>query len=265
VAAELAISAEMRYRIDAFGHQLVGTGNYLQYGEGQDKLVRLDLRMQVGDKTATVQEIRGEDSYWVRRDVPPAPPTLGRVDLQQLRKSVNQTRLPAHGEVLPQADWIMLGGLARLLAAIEENFQFDEPRPDEVKFTAADGKSEVRLPIWNVAGQWKPDRLESLTARDPAKRGALPEQLPDRVELVLGRTDDVLPLFPFRITYWRTPAADKSSSKPAQPRELLTLELFNVSRKRIDVREFQYQPGDQDVQNLTPFYVQRLTGDTKLR
>jgi aspartyl-tRNA(Asn)/glutamyl-tRNA(Gln) amidotransferase subunit B len=44
---EQAISAEMRYRIDAFGHQLVGTGSYLQFGPGAEKLIRLDLRMQV--------------------------------------------------------------------------------------------------------------------------------------------------------------------------------------------------------------------------
>ena len=265
VAAEVAVSAEMRYRIDAFGHQLVGTGNYLQYGQGPEKLVRLDLRMQVGDKVATVQEIRGEESYWVRRDVPPAAPTLGRVDLRQLRKSITQSNSLGEADVLPQGDWIMLGGLARVLSALEANFQFGEPRSDEVKFMAADGKSEVRLPIWVTSGQWKPERLEALTARAHGKKGALPEQLPDRVEVVLGRTEDVLPLFPFRITYWRTTATDKSAKEQAQPRELLTLELFNVSRKRIDPLEFQYQPGDQDVQNLTPFYVQRLNGDTKVR
>src|SRR3954467_5027634 len=30
IANEPAISAELRYRIDAFGHELIGTGNYLQ-------------------------------------------------------------------------------------------------------------------------------------------------------------------------------------------------------------------------------------------
>src|SRR4051812_37383589 len=58
IASEPAVSAEMRYKIDAFGHELAGTGNYLQFGAGPEKLLRLDLRMQVGDKTATVQEIR---------------------------------------------------------------------------------------------------------------------------------------------------------------------------------------------------------------
>jgi hypothetical protein len=222
------------------------------------------LRMQVGDKPATVQEIRGEESYWVRRDVPPAPPTLGRVDLRQLRKSLSQSIVPTGSDVLPQGDWIMLGGLARLLTALDQNFDFGAPQADELKFQASDGKSLVRLPIWKVSGQWKPDKLASLVAKEPGKNGSLPEQLPDRVELVLGRTDDVLPLFPFRITYWRTIPVAKAAEATA-PRELLTLELFNVSRKRIDLREFQYQPGDQDVQNLTSYYVQRFSGEAKLR
>ena len=62
-------------------------------------------------------------------------------------------------------------------------------------------------------------------------------------------------------------ASDAKSAKDAQPqppRELLTLELFNVSRRGIDRREFEYQPGDQEVQDLTQHYVQRYS-ETKLR
>jgi hypothetical protein len=268
VASEQAISAEMRYRIDAFGHQLVGTGSYLQFGPGVEKLLRLDLKMQVGDKLATVQEIRGADAYWIRRDVPPAAASLGWVDLRQLRKNASSLAASSHESIMPQDDWIMLGGLARLVAALDQNFLFDEPRADELRFNAADGKSVVRLPIWTVAGRWKPARLATLADRDKKRPNTLPEQLPDRVELVLGRTEEVLPLFPYRISYYRTPPADKNAPKdaaPPAPRELLTLELFNVSRKPIDPREFQYQPGDQDVKNLTPYYVERMTGETKLR
>jgi hypothetical protein len=268
VASEVSIAAEMRYRIDVFGHELVGTGSYLQYGAGPEKLLRLDLRMQVGDKQATVQEIRGEESYWLRRDVPPTPATLGRVDIQKLRKSLTQGTMSSPGDVLPQGDWIMLGGLARLVSALEQNFVFDTPQAEELRFNAADGKSIVKLPIWIVQGEWKPERLATLTERQPGKTAKLPEQLPDRVEIVLGRTEEVLPLFPYRITYWRTQSAKDKASKDttaAAPRELLTLELFNVSRKRIDLREFQYQPGDQDVKDLTTFYVQRFSGETKLR
>ena len=267
IASEPAVSAELRYRIDAFGHALVGTGNYLQFGAGSEKLVRLDLRMQLGDKTATVQEIRGVDTYWIRRDVPPMAPSLGRVDLKQLRKSAASGGPPNAEQVLPQGDWIMLGGLARLLAGLNENFAFDQPRADELQFNAADGQTVVRLPIWQTTGSWKPEKLAALTGSEKGKAGSLPEQLPDRVELVLGRSEDVLPLFPYRITYWRSMPMDAKAAKSAAApaRELLTLELFNVSRRPIDAREFDYQPGDQDVQNLTQSYVQRLGDERKVR
>jgi len=231
-------------------------------------MLRLDLRMQVGDKPAIVQEIRGDESYWVRRDVPPLPPSLSRVDLKQLRKSLARSTLPAAGDVLPQGEWILLGGLARLLTALDQNFTFAAPRADELRFNSAEGKSLVRLPIWSISGEWKAEKLAALTGREPGKAGPLPDQLPDRVELVLGRTEDILPLFPYRITYWRTTPAHAKAAKDTvaeAPRELLTLELFNVSRKPIDLREFQYQPGDQEVQDLTQHYVQRFSGDTKLR
>lgn len=268
LANEKQISAELRYKIDAYGHELLGTGKYLQQGAGDDRLVRLDLRMQVGERPATLLEIRGSELYWLRRDIPPAPATLERLNLVQLRKAVLNTPAAAD-DVLPQGGWIILGGLPRLLAGLEQNFAFSAPQPDEVQYQAADGKSIEKLPLWIVAGEWKPERLAAITGRDPAKLGMLPDQLPDRVELVLSRTVDQLPLFPFRITYRRTvPAKSKTAAPPAEPRDLLTLELFNVSSTRpLDPREFQYEPsaGDVDPRDITTAYIQRLSGEANVK
>jgi len=186
----------------------------------------------------------------------------------QLRKALTSTPATAD-DVLPQGGWIVLGGLPRLLAGLEQNFAFAAPQTDEVQYQAADGKSIEKLPIWIVAGRWKPERLAALTNRDPAKLGALPEQLPDRVEIVLGRTIDHLPLFPFRITYRRTTSADpKSSALPPALGDLLTLDFFNVSSTRpIEEREFHYQPSDNDVdpRDVTTAYVQRLGGEANAK
>jgi len=281
VQNEAAISADLRYRVEAFGHELLGTGSYLQLGAGAEKLVRLELKMQVGDRPASLQEIRGPDFYWVRREVPPAFTTLGRVNLRQLRQSIARGNDARPGDSLPTEGWIMLGGLSRLLSALDSNFAFGPAQAEELKFTAADGKSIERLPIWRVAGRWKQDRLAELIGGQLTKAAAvLPEQLPDRVELILGRTERVLPLFPYRITYTRAadaPAQGKgraggptsgegqdSSGPPAK--ELLTLEFFNVYRKGdIEARLFEYNPGDQVVQDLTTAYVQRYSSETKLR
>jgi hypothetical protein len=260
---ETSIAAELRYRAHAFGHQVLGTGSYLQSGAGAGRRLRLELRMQVGEKPATLQEIRGPDDYWIRKDVPPGEPLLRRVDLLQLRRALRGDQ-PVADDVLPRGAWIMLGGLPRLLATLEQSFDFAAPRADEVPLSGASGEQKS-LPIWIVDGQWKPARLAGLTGGSQ-QSGHLPEQMPDRVEIVLDRTDKVLPLFPYRISYWRTPERKKSDSSAPQRQELLTLELFNVRRVgAIDPREFQYSPGDQEVLDLTTAYIQYLGGGKKPR
>jgi hypothetical protein len=263
LADEKQISAELRYKVATYGHELLGTGHYLQFGAGDDRLVRLDLRMQVGEKPATLLEIRGSELCWMRRDIPPAQPTLERLNLRQVRKALEST--PAADQPLPHSGWIILGGLPRLLDSLEHNFEFDAPKSDEVQYQAADGKSIEKLPIWIVEGKWKRQRVAAIANRHPDKLGPLPDQLPDRVELVLGRTADQLPLFPFRITYRRTAAPDpKAPAPPPEPRDVLTLEFFGVSATRpIGPRDFIYQPGEQYVRDITTESIQRLSGETK--
>jgi hypothetical protein len=277
---EAAIAADLRYKIDAFGHELVGTGRYLQLGAGADKLLRLELKMQVAGKPATLQEICGPDTYWIRRDVPPAPATLGRVDLRTIRQSLAAS-LDEPRQIMPSDGWIMLGGLPRLLASLEKSFEFGPADAQNLEFTGEDGLVQ-RLPIWVVEGRWKPGPLGAVAGKEAKKLkpGELPEQLPDLVRLTLGRTSDVLPLFPYRVTYLRM-APPKDETAPASgagqgstppvdhttaPRELLTLELFNVHRKGdIDQGEFDYNPANQQVQDLTTAWVNRFGGEKKSR
>jgi hypothetical protein len=255
--AETSIAAELRYRVNAYGQQLLGAGSYLQSGPASQRQLRLDLRTQVGDKPATLLEIRDREFFWVRRDLPPNPPTLGRIDLAQLRwtqrRGNPQADQPATEDALPRGAWIMLGGLPRLLAALDQNFDFAAPKSDEVQLTGGD--QSTRLPIWVLAGRWKPARLTAL-----AGKSAKPsEQFPERVELVLDRSDQALPLFPYRISYWRAAEANKSGGK--EPSEMLTLELFNVRRVGpIEPREFQFDAQDQEVLNLTSAYAQQIGG-----
>lgn len=260
---QTAISAELRYRVNAFGHDLAGTGSYLQLGAGPQRLLRLELRMQVGEQPATLLEIRGTDRYWIRRDVPPNPPTLGRVNLVQLRRGLRRPDQPGGDDALPRGAWIILGGLPRLLEALENHFDFAAPRADEV-FVAGSGGERQALPIWVLDGKWKPDRLAALSGRQSPAEGSLPEQLPDRVEIVLDRSDQSLPLFPYRVSYWKS--APQTAGNAAAQRELLSLELFNVHRSgQIDSRQFEYHAGDQEVLDLTAAYIQRLGGPARQR
>jgi hypothetical protein len=107
-----------------------------------------------------------------------------------------------------------------------------------------------------------------LTGKPSAASGDLPDQLPDKVEVILGRTDKLVLLFPYRVTYWRTPKADRSAARPVtpEPKKILTLDLFNVTRRDIDPREFHFDAGDnQDILDLTASYIHRAGTDKKLR
>jgi len=105
------------------------------------------------------------------------------------------------------------------------------------------------------------------TEKGPSKDDA--EQMPDAVELVLGRPDEPdLPLFPYRITYLQETKTDKGeqgrggdapgASEAPQLQAMLMLELFNVHRSNLKPENFDYQPNERDVADLTQSYLLRL-------
>jgi hypothetical protein len=260
--AESALSADLRCRIDAFGHELAGQGSYQQLGQGPEKLLKLELKVRVADQLVTRQEICGPAFYYVRRQSPLAPASLGRVNLRQIRLAI--ARGPEPLAANPGETWILLGGLPKLLASLGRNFEFTEPRPDELHFPSAGGGQLQRLPVVVARGRWRKERLRELRRLEKsASTGA--EQLPDEVEIVLSREDQTPPLFPYRITYFQEHGEAGQGRAGESLRPLLTLELYNVHRKGdLDPRQFDYQPGDQEVADLTQSYLQRL-GLTKTR
>ena len=260
--AESSIKANVRFKASAYGHEVVGVGSYLQLGDGPEKLLRLEMKSQVGDQTATLQEICSEDEYWVRRDVPQLTTTVGRASLRPIRQAI--ARMSKDPQVDPIQTWIILGGLPRMMEELHRSFNFSPATASEVEFTSADGRSVERMPVWIVTGEWKQERLDFLTGnKTPENLAKLPQQLPTRVELILGRVDHAFPLFPYRISYLRPrgqsgtdepPTADPGSFEP-----LCTLEFYGVYHTSdIDPREFAYDPGDQEVADLTQHFMVRL-------
>ena len=261
---ERALAADVRCRIDAFGHELVGEGSYRQLGQGIEKLLRLDLKIQVADQAIARMEVCGPQYYWVRRESPYAAASLGRVNLRQLRQAI--ARNPDALAQSPGDTWILLGGLPKLLESLRDNFDFDAPQQDELQFKSADGGAVEKLPVLTLQGRWKADRLAELMEGAKRKDREPAEQLPDSVELVLGRPGQVLPLFPYRVTYRREEKGNAGQGAASTSRPMLAMELFNVHRKEdIDPREFEYNPAGQEVADLTPSYLQRMGVGTKNR
>ena len=256
VLAESSLSADLRYRLDAFGHELAGQGSYQQLGDGPEKLLRLDLKVQVAGQAASRQEICGPTFYYVRKESPAGGATLGRVNLRQVRQAI--ARAPASAAGNPADVWILLGGLPKLLQTLHDNFDFAPPRDDELQFTTEGGQGVQRLPVVVVQGRWKKDRLAALLATEKGASHDDPEQLPDAVELVIGSPTQQPPLFPYRITYRKQVQSKSAGQSGSDLQPMLLLELFNVHRSNLKPEDFNYQPSEREVLDLTQSYLQRL-------
>ena len=77
---------KIRQRVEVMGQQLAGAGNYAQLATAEvDRTrVRWELKFQVGDRLASVQQVNDGRFFWSRYDLP-GRQSLGRVDLRTLR------------------------------------------------------------------------------------------------------------------------------------------------------------------------------------
>jgi hypothetical protein len=248
------LSADLRCRIEAFGHSLAGQGSYQQLGPGPEKLLRMELKVQADDQAITRLEVCGPTYCYIRQESPLYKTPLARVNLRTLRYAISRSPEPLASN--PAQAWIQLGGLPRLLDSLEQNFTFAAPRGDELKFVTADGQSVEKLPVIVIKGTWKEDKLESLSSAKGKRSEST--QIPGRVELILGRANQRPALFPYRITYFAAPSGKAvDAGEPEQV--LFMLELFNVQLRRdLDPAAFEYLPGDQEVADLTGTYLERL-------
>ena len=255
VFRQKAIEAKVRQRVFAFGQEVVGSGEYFQFGSGQPKLLRLDMKMQVGPQAATLLQICGRQDYWIRRHVPPASPKLEHVNLTRLASALS--RADEDGKHLTTDHWIMLGGLSRLLDSLHRNFDFAPPQPDHI---GAD-------PVLVVKGRLKPERFKALHSAGDKKNEAANEQIPTAVNLSLGRADQP-PHFPHRIEFMRQltskelkAAAAKESKDHQSVTEtpLCILEFYEVqAHVDLDPRLFEFDPGDEESEDRTQAWLRKL-------
>jgi len=249
LAATPSFEAKLRQQVQLFGQDLSGPGTYLQKQSPHGLLLRLELKLQVGSQLTSLQQVCDGRFLWIRRDVPSGT-SLGRVDMERIRTAIGERGQPPWPDVT--TNWLVMGGLPRLVAALAENFQFSAPQAVRSENAA----------MWVLDGCWKADRLAELqpdlkTGAPPGKPidlTRLPAHLPTQVRVVLGQSD----LLPYRIEYRRQqaePAADKS----AAVRPMVVLEMVEVRQGGdLDERLFVYQPGNQEVTDYTDLYLSGL-------
>jgi len=246
-----AVEVKLRQTARLFGQEVTGTGTYLQRQSPRGQLLRLELKLQVGDQLSSLQQVCDGRFLWIRRDVASAV-SLGRVDLERIRDAIRDGGRPTW--VDGASNWLAIGGLPQLLAALGENFQFSAPQ----------AVRSDKASLWLMDGRWKPQRLAELLPdqRDAILTGQsadlarLPPQLPTDVRVLLDQND----LLPYRIEYRRSRASGKTASPDAAAAEpMAVLEILDVRRPQdLDPGLFAYEPGNQEVIDYTDLYLQAL-------
>ena len=253
LAAWPSLEVRFRQRMELYGQEAVGSGVYLQQQTSRGLMLRLELKLQVAGQLATLQQICDGRFLWVRRELPDST-SLGRVDLVRLHDAAQQI-----GDQ-PRTDWTLgglaPGGLPHLLASLSDNFEFGAPAPSQSEKTE----------LWVVDGQWKPAILarilpgqaDSILAGSAPDLTGLPRHLPSDIRIVLRQED----LFPLQIDFRRRsgePRSGSSAPDVADATSILVMDFYSIRRHEdLDERHFVYQPGKQEVVDLTDLYLQRL-------
>ena len=234
LARHTTVAAKLRQQINLFGHQIIGSGTYLQQGRGVDLRLRMDLKLTVSERLASLQQVSDGKSFWVRSDGLEPSSRTTCVDLDRVRHAIQRKEL-AGAAAAPGG--ISIGGLPRLLESIDGAFRFG---------TVAEQRLD-RLAVWRIEGTWEraklaellPAQAERLKTAGAPDLSKLPEHLPDCVRLLLGKDD----LFPYRIEYLRTRASEPGAGGPTDRKLLVLMELFEVQTNlSIDPRNFVYRP-----------------------
>ena len=254
VATESNLQASVRHKINLFSQQLVGTGHYSQFGEGPIKRLRLELKTQVGKTTTSITQVCDGRHLWLRENFPDSV-QLSRIDVRQVRTRLEQLQLQRANQTdqtdqtsIPQLNWganIAMGGLPRVLAAVEDSFKFSDVR----RTTFED------VPVWVIVGQWKPEVRDKIQSRFRVRRGNLMTHMPNAVRIVLGR-DKQFQYFPREIQYLRV--VEGATEEFVTATALVTLQFYDYTRKvTMNRSQFDYQRGDQIIVDRTRAFLEK--------
>lgn len=247
-----SIYAVIRQEVNLFGRHLVGSGSYLEQREGGKHRMRLELTLQIGDRTSSLVQVCDGDYLWTHRQLL-GKAELSRIDVSRASEALARAeKMPGKGGmgILPG-----LGGLPKILRGLHASFDFTHAQQGRW------GKRK-RL-VWRLRGQWKADRLlkilpnqkEAIAAGKPPELSELPQHLPDHVILLLGQED----LFPYRLEYRRAAGKKDSWADAPESRPLVTMQLYDVVLDGpVDRNRFIYNPGKAEFSDHTDGFVQSL-------
>jgi hypothetical protein len=239
-----SISTRLRHRIHLFEHELIGSGLYEQQGQGDQRRLRLELKIQLGDKLASQLQVADDRYLWTYQDTSTGP-LITQLDLNR----VETAQRKAYGQSTLSSGHFATGGLPKLLIGLRDNFVF----------TKVEGGYLGTSAVWALEGSWRPERLSVLLPDQQARLASgdtvdfnKQPQLPERVVLFVTQET----AFPQRIEFHRRTGGNGGDKNP-EFAPAVTIEFLDVRfNEPIDVRQFVYQPGRQPVADVTESYLQ---------
>jgi len=247
------LEARVGCRVRLFAQELTATGSYLQFGGGTGK-ARLVLAMAAGGTVfrKQMQITDGRHHLYIREENRGVK-SLVSVDLRKVSRAMAESE----GDQPPPLQITAVGGVPRLLAQLEANFDFGTPIESHL------GDAKNKIPGVIVPGRWKPEKLanmlpdhrQGILADKPAPLDKLAGHLPHEVAVTLCN-DDKFPLCPYNIVYLRyaADAKENAQSRPDDLIEILSLKLFEVKhRPQLSRDYFDYRPqnNEDDVASTT--------------
>lgn len=236
--SRFSISSKIRFQIDLFGHEIVGSGSYLEERAKQIPQIRYDVKLQLGQRSSSLLKVCDGRYFWTFRQLGDEG-KLERIDVLRLVNELGPEglRVAQAGNSLGGGPALCdrLGGLSASLRNLADAFEFNRAPDRKLGDT----------PMWVIEGRWKPARLaellpdqaEAIKRGLPADTAALAPHLPDRVVLWLGKEDR----FPYRIEYARRRPHDGTP-----PRSQVVMQWFEVGFDReIGPSRFQYRPPEE--------------------
>lgn len=276
-----SVTARFLYHVAIGGEDLDGSLSYWQQGRGEDLKVRLEVRLVGLD--AQLLHVCNSRFIWNDRKLPTGR-TVTRIDLRQLRADPSLAGGNLN-EIKPgQANWSPLqselitytGGLPSLLNGLSESFRFMAPQAIQFQLNRPADAEPVKVPVFGVVGQWKPEKLAAQVAKTQDNSGAVTQHAPDLRKLATKNLPERLPLevlillrqedlFPYRIEYRRleTPNSIDNAGPPipyqlsVHPMVVLQLDSATFDAP-IASGQFDYAPGDADFDDQTTVILERL-------
>lgn len=245
IARAQSFAIKLRQKARFGDRVLVGTGRYVQAGQGEDQRFRFDSTLVGETETFEFTEVSDGLFCWTHRHNGEEPASLQRVDVRRVRSRLAELKAP---DAADGASY--LGGLQRTIRLLRHWFRFSKATPLDL-----DGQ-----PVWVVEGRWFPDflpivlpPLKERAASGEIRACDLPDGMPWEVRIAIGRND----LIPRRIEWLAIPGSRPVADGPVE--SIAVMDFYDIEIDvPVDATAFFYQPANEGLIDVTEMTVNGL-------